>query len=325
VEGIADAQRYRQTPVTPTDVKKAEDKDRDTKVLEVEQDKRDQRQDEGEPKFDARAQQQFQQPEGAQEAKAQAPTGDGQIPAGGDGTIYINKGGSKITDAKAVIAIAEICAGHNQTDIKADELQKELAAKGIESYVSTVDGKPALKFDNGDVFVDSSGNNALGLEDGDFGKALQQIEQKYGINLDGLEMKVKDIVDKRNAQNDNKDNADLAGLLGGLDGINGLNGLDGMDGLGQDGQNPQGAGDMTAIFEDLDNQLQGQGYQGPQAQELYDQGNLEPTLYQYGIQMPEAPQADNPEAQAAKGHTFANDMFNAALLISTIKQPTFTA
>jgi hypothetical protein len=322
VEGIADAQRYRQTPVTPAEEKKAEDKDRDTKVQEVDQQKRDQRQDEGEPKFDAKAQQQFQQPEGAQEAKA-ATGADGQLPAGGDGTVYINKGGSKITDAKAVIAIAEICAKHNQTDIKADELQKELEAKGIESYVSTVDGKPALKFENGDVFVDSSGNNALGLEDGDFGKALQQIEQKYGLNLDGLESQVKAIVDKRYAEKDNKDNGDLAGLLGGLDGLNGLgiNGQDGQNGMG----GAAGGQDLAKILEDIDTQLQEKGYQGPQAQELYDKEELEPTLNQYGIQMPQMPEANNPEAQAGKGHAFANDMFNAALLISTIKQPSFTA
>jgi hypothetical protein len=325
MEGISDAQRYRQ--IQPAEVQKKDDRDKDqeNKGQAVSGEAQEAPVGTKEIKAEAKTQGQYQEPESPREVGAAAPEAgaEGGIPAGGDGTVYINKGGSKITDAKAVVAIAEICASHNKTDLKADELQKELAAKGIESYVTTVDGKPALKFANGDVFVDSSGNHALGLEDGDFNKALAQIEQKYGLNLDALEMKVAAIVEKRYAEHDNKE-LDPALLAG-------LNGLNGLDGLGQDGMGgPEGAAgaqDIGKIFEQLDTQLQDNGYKGPMSEELYEKGDLEKTCYDHGITMPEIP---DPQAKPARGNAMANDLFNAALLISTLKQPnqnqpTFTA
>lgn len=79
-------------------------------------------------------------------------------------------------------------------------LPKVNKAKGIDCYQTTLNGKPAIKFGNGDIFVDSSGNNALGLEDGDFSKALKQIEDRYGTDLSALTSKVDEIVKKRFAK-----------------------------------------------------------------------------------------------------------------------------
>lgn len=317
MEGISDAQRYRQLPVN-TDAAKKEEQEKDKKVSEIDDRKPRQENQEQGKTFRQEEGQTGQKGLGETEQGTRAEAGDNKLKTtAGDGTVYIQKGGTRITDANAVVAIAEICAKANQTDIKADKMSEQLKAKGIDCYETTLNGKPAIKFGNGDVFVDSSGNNALGLEDGDFSKALKQIESKYGTDLSALTSKVDEIVKKRFAKGDDA-NGDLA--LQGAGMINPMGGFGAVNGYGAD--NPAAAGngqDLESIFGDLDQKLEYQGYQGPQAKDLYESDRLEDTLKNYHIDMPEIAEKGSDLSNA---HDFARDVFNCAHCISRLKSQT---
>jgi len=317
MEGISDAQRYRQLPVN-LDAAKKEERDRDGKVTEI--DDRKPRQENQEQGRTSRQEerQTGQKGLGESEKGTSAEAGDNKLKTtAGDGTVYIQKGGTRITDANAVVAISEICAKANQADIKADKMAEQLKAKGIDCYQTTLNGKPAIKFGNGDVFVDSSGNNALGLEDGDFSKALKQIESRYGTDLSALTSKVDEIVKKRFAKG-NDANGDLA--LQGIGLISLMGGFGALNGYGVDNLNAAGnEQNLNSIFSDLDQKLKFQGYQGPQAKELYDSDMLEDTLRSFNIDMPEIPENGGDLSNA---HDFARDVFNCAHCISRLKSQT---
>ncbi len=303
-----------------TDTLKKAEQDKDKKVTEIDDRKPRQDNQEQGTTFKEEEGQTGEKGLGETEQGAGAPVGDNKLgPAAGDGTVYIQKGGTKITNANAVVAIAEICAKANQTDIKADKMAEQLKAKGIDCYETTLNGKPAIKFDNGDVFVDSSGNNALGLEDGDFSKALKQIQSKYGKDLSALTSKVDEIVKKRFAKG-NDANGDPA--FQGAGAIDPMGGYGAMNGYGAGNpaaaESGQGQG-LDNIFGDLDQKLGSQGYQGPQAKDLYESNQLEDTLKNYNIDMPEMPEKGN---DLSKAHDFARDVFNCAHCISQLKQQT---
>jgi hypothetical protein len=336
MEGLSDSQRFRNIP-TPIETAKPDDKGQ--KVIEIEDEKKEQRREEGggDHKASSQSKAETEENPAANQQVGQAGAKDQGIDPGGQET-YISKGSTRITDADEIIAIARICTKHNATDVKADELTRELQEQGIDCYETTIDGKPAVKFANGDVFVDSSGNNALGLEDGDFTKALSRIEQKFGINLDDLEGQVQ-------AQLIKRDMEDKKGTINGygpmLDGL--LNrGLDGpgmeMDGSGMNGEGDEGRDDAFGAidpFEDLDGRLRDRGYQGPQARSLYEGGSLEPILQRFGIDMPSqedlqqqhamangpaSPQAADLSNQMHRANKFAQSVFKSAMLISQIQQ-----
>jgi len=64
-----------------------------------------------------------------------------------------------------------------------EDVQKKLKDQyGIESKIEDIDGRKALKFANGDTFVDSSGNGMLGQADYKFGGAVDAIKKKYGLS-----------------------------------------------------------------------------------------------------------------------------------------------
>jgi hypothetical protein len=64
-----------------------------------------------------------------------------------------------------------------------EEVQKKLKDEyGIEAKIEDIDGRKALKFANGDTFVDSSGNGMLGQADYKFGGAVDAIKKKYGLS-----------------------------------------------------------------------------------------------------------------------------------------------
>jgi hypothetical protein len=68
-------------------------------------------------------------------------------------------------------------------NIKMEELQKELKEKfGIESETTTINGRKALKFANGDHIVDANGNGGLDTGDYNFKGAVKAIKEKYGLS-----------------------------------------------------------------------------------------------------------------------------------------------
>jgi len=336
MEGLSDSQRFRNMP-TPLETAKPDD--RGQKVIEIEEEKKEQRREEGggDQKASSQSGAETEENPMANQQVGTAGAKDQGIDPGGQET-YISKGSTRITDADEVIAIAKICTEHNTTDVKADELARELQEQGIDCYETTIDGKPAVKFANGDVFVDSSGNHALGLEDGDFTRALSRIEQKFGMNLDDLEGQVQAQLIKRNMEDRkgtiNGYGAMLDGLLNkGLEDPGG--GMGDSDMYGEEGGG-QGDGYGAADpFEDLDGRLRDRGYQGPQARALYEGGALESTLARFGIDMPPQEELQQPSAmvdgpanpQSAElgariqhANKFAQSVFKSALLITQIQQ-----
>ncbi|MDQ7822610.1 MAG: hypothetical protein RDV48_07410 [Candidatus Eremiobacteraeota bacterium] len=320
MEGISDAQKYRQLNL-PGDSVRKEERDRDKKVTDIEerqprqdnqegQSRKEDNRQEGGMGQQSQGDQVHDGPQASQQQAAAAGKDEGIDPGGQE--TYISKGGSKITDADEVVAIAKICAEHNQMDIKAGDLCKDLKEQGFDCYETTIDGKPAIRFANGDVFIDSSGNNALGLEDGDFTKALDKIEQKFGLNLDTLQAKVQELTIKRYAHEgeDGGLECDTDLLAGGFQGIQEA------DGAGEAGGASQG-GDLSSQFEQIDRQLGERGYKGPKAQELYERELLDDTLKQYGVN---APMRQDLAQKIQYAGAFAGQLFNAALVVSRLKE-----
>jgi len=66
--------------------------------------------------------------------------------------------------------------------IKMKDLQKTLKDKyGIESELTKIDGRKALKFANGDHVVDANGNGGLDMKDYKFKGAIDNIKKQYGL------------------------------------------------------------------------------------------------------------------------------------------------
>lgn len=244
-----------------------------------------------------------------------AAGGQGPLGAAGNETL-INKNGTKLSGNDAA-AIAEIFKETGKSGMKSDELVAALKAKGIDAYATKINGKMAIKFANGDTFVDTSGNGVLDSDDQEWKEAVKLLGEKYGLNFGNILSgggggggKANDAVD--------------AALKGNVDKIFGPDGLmpDGLTNPATDA-GPAAAGGaggagidrgtLLNSFSDLDSQLQAKGHQGPTAQELYGKGQLEPTLAQYGINMPQL-------IQNAGTTDFVNNLFKSALQVSFAKR-----
>lgn len=112
------------------------------------------------------------------------------------------------------LALYNILKDHND-DMPADKLKSELKDRyGIEAELTTVKGDDgrelkALKFQNGDVFADGSGNGSFGMVDYDLKGAVKDIQDKYGVTPEDFDKQAKE----------NKD----AGFGNGAGGIGGYN------------------------------------------------------------------------------------------------------
>jgi len=72
-------------------------------------------------------------------------------------------------------------------NIKMDKLQQQLKDKfGIESELTKINGRKALKFANGDHIVDANGNGAIDKKDYKFKGAVASIKEKYGLTDDQI-------------------------------------------------------------------------------------------------------------------------------------------
>jgi len=72
--------------------------------------------------------------------------------------------------------------------VDVNTLQQQLKDQyGIESTVTNVNGQQALKFANGDTFIDTNGNGIMDGMDYNFGGAVDAIKAKYGFSDADLE------------------------------------------------------------------------------------------------------------------------------------------
>ncbi len=95
---------------------------------------------------------------------------------------------------EVMLAIKDIMSGGKSLSF--DDIQKQLKEKyGIEAEVGDIetkskDGKTvkgrALKFANGDYFVDGNGNGSLDAGDYKFDDAIKNIKEKYGLDDDAV-------------------------------------------------------------------------------------------------------------------------------------------
>jgi hypothetical protein len=220
------------------------------------------------------------------------------------GEIAVDKNGTKLHTDTA-ITIKSIFDKAGKSGLKADELAAKLKEQGIDAYPTEVNGKMALKFANGDTFVDTSGNGILDSDDQEWKDALKAIEGKTGGLQGGGANQGALGADGQNVQAINENG--LAKLKAA--GVPNLPDptFNGPRGLGGAQQNPQ---QLQGILEDLDTQLGQKGYQGPAAQELLDKGDLEQVLGQYGIALPEL------QGNDGTGGDFVNRLFGQALQIA---------
>jgi hypothetical protein len=90
----------------------------------------------------------------------------------------------------------------NSDSMPAEELQKQLKDKyGIESEITQFKGengveRKALKFPNGDMLVDSSGNGSFGTADYNLKGAVDDIQKKFGISAEDFEKTMGGLRDK---------------------------------------------------------------------------------------------------------------------------------
>ncbi|MDQ7823904.1 MAG: hypothetical protein RDV48_13980 [Candidatus Eremiobacteraeota bacterium] len=244
--------------------------------------------------------------------------------AAGGGEPIINKNGTRM-NAQEVATIADIFKKAGKSGMKPEELANKLRERGIEAEVTKINGHPAIKFANGDAFVDTSANGVLDTDDKEWVEALNILKGKYGANAPQLQggSPLSPLAN--------------AGGLGGLTGVGGdgqavtpNNAADIVNAFEQNTQlqrgeaggpqlpNPTGegkgqdSGQLKSVMAELDGSLGEKGYKGSTAEELLQKGELESVLGKYGIQMPD-------ELERKSAGDFVNNLFRDALLIASIK------
>jgi hypothetical protein len=219
----------------------------------------------------------------------------------GEPEAFISKGSVRINDADEVIAVAKIYSHNKNVDVKPEVLARELNEKGIDCYNASLGANSAIRFASGDIFVDSNGNSELGHQDEGFAKAMSSIEQKFGINIDNLDARV-----QQQQLNQHEDSN------GSIEGYGPM--LDSLLNRGLEGQ--FGTGSVDRTFKNIDNQLQAKGFNGPQARDLHESGELEPLLAHFGIDVSPGDALDQEMSHAS---SFAQSIFKSALMISKIQ------
>ncbi len=221
-------------------------------------------------------------PQNDQGAAARASNGARELDAGKStqvgNTDYFD-GPSRVTDADTVVELGQILANRGKADVTIDSMAQELRNRGYQVETTTVDGKKAIRFQNGDVFIDTSGDGQLGTQDVNFQKALSAVEQKHGVNLSELKG-VLNVLDQKRKLEQALKKMGAGGL--GMASLLGANGPE--------------AGDLASIKEVLaatDKDMRWAGYdKSTSAFELWQQSALTPELSNLGLSWPGIPTAE---------------------------------
>ena len=90
---------------------------------------------------------------------------------------------SNLSNSPEVVLALNNILKNSPDSTSVEDVQKKLKDEyGIEAKIEDINGRKALKFANGDTFVDSSGNGMLGQADYKFGGAVDAIKKKYGLS-----------------------------------------------------------------------------------------------------------------------------------------------
>lgn len=235
--------------------------------------------------------------------------------AAGGGEPIINKNGTKM-NAEEVATISDIFKKAGKSGMKADELAEKLKERGIEATATKVDGKMALKFANGDTFVDTSANGVLDTDDKEWVEAVKTLKSKYGDNapqLKGGQAQGNAVNAVNNTENtqavNNNANPQAVNAAGNTAQLanNAVNTPQLLNPTGE-GKN-QDTQQLKTVLADLDKTLAEKGYNGTTCEELCDNGQLESVLAQYGVKMPT-------ELEQNGAGNYVNNLFRNALMIA---------
>jgi hypothetical protein len=260
---------------------------------------------------------------GAADGAANADAAGAQGAAGqaaGAGEAIINKNGTKM-NAQEVATISDIFKKAGKSGMKADELAAKLKERGIEATATKVNGKMALKFANGDTFVDTSANGVLDTDDKEWTEALKTLKSKYGDNpplLQGGQGGNNAVTPVNNTDNGQAVNNN-ANANANVQAVNAAGNTPQAANTALNTQLPnptgetkgQDASQLKTVLSDLDSSLSAKGYKGSTAQELLESGELENVLSKYGIQVPT-------ELEQNGAGNYVNNLFRNALLISSL-------
>jgi len=250
--------------------------------------------------------------DGAVDGTTGASPGAGQNANAAAGEPIINKNGTKM-NAQEVATISDIFKKAGKSGMKAEELAEKLKERGIEATATKINGKMALKFANGDTFVDTSANGVLDTDDKEWTEALKTLKSKYGDNPPQLQggqgnNAVNTVNEVNNTENgqainnnaaaDTPQQANPAAVSPQLLNPTG-------EGKNQDAQQ------LKTVLSDLDRTLAEKGYQGIKSEELCENGQLESVLAQYGVQMPA-------ELEQYGAGSYVNNLFRNALMIAGV-------
>jgi len=229
--------------------------------------------------------------------------------AAGGGQPIINKNGTRM-NAQEVAAIADIFKKAGKDGMKAEELAEKLKERGIDATATKINGKMALKFANGDTFIDTSANGVLDSDDKEWKEALAALKGQYGGQLPAPEAHTVNAIQNVAAGNQGVEGlgANNAGALPKLGNLQLPNpAYTGPRALGDPNLDPA---QLKDVFAGLDATLGQKGYRGAATKELYDRGELEQVLSKYGVALPQVPQLND------GSNEFVDTLFRYALQIS---------
>ena len=246
---------------------------------------------------------------------------EGKSTQRGDTDYFTGK--SVVTDPDTVIAIARIMDEHHASDVVPERMAQWLRAEGYDVHVVMVDGRKAVKFENGDFFYDSDGDGCVGTKDVNMQLALSMVEEQFGVDLTSLKNSKYTalhgkIGSRTDGVGDPGDPLTSWGTVTGADaaGDAALDPNSIADGLKDDAKtNEETQSETEAILEDLNDELEAAGYRGEKtAYELWADGELSNVLFQYGIDEPSLPDSND------KAFEKAMAVFGAAMSIAAANE-----
>ncbi len=244
---------------------------------------------------------------------------EGKSTQRGDTDYFTGK--SVVTDPDTVIAIAKIMDEHHASDVVPERMAQWLRAEGYNVQVVMVDGRKAVRFENGDYFYDSDGDGCVGTKDVNMQLALSMVEEQFGVDLSSLKnSKYTALHGKIGSRTDGVgDPADPLTHWSTVTGAEGDAALDPnsiVNDMKEDAAiKDETASETEAILEDLNNELEAAGYRGERtAYELWADGELSNVLFQYGIDEPSLPDSND------KAFEKAMAVFGAAMSIAAANE-----
>ena len=244
---------------------------------------------------------------------------EGKSTQRGDTDYFTGK--SVVTDPDTVIAIAKIMDSHHASDVVPERMAQWLREEGYNVQVVQVDGRKAVRFENGDYFYDSDGDGCVGTKDVNMQLALTMVEDQFGIDLSSLKnSKYTALHGKIGSRTDGVgDPADPLTHWSAVTG-DGENAALDPNSLANDlkddaATKEEVSSETEAILEDLNNELEAAGYRGERtAYELWADGELSNVLFQYGIDEPSLPDSND------KAFEKAMAVFGAAMSIAAANE-----